>query len=268
MATEIVAALDESGASKLVQDAQVALGTLADSGSESLGPFTASWGASASFSGGTIDLIPPDIIRIDTMQMNYNLNFTFEIDLSDFLPDVCLPQVCIPIPFDGKLCTPKVCIDWPTIPIPFNYSDSLTFTADFKLNVFLDGTDWKVDIVIDGVPFLQISPAAAAILAALSVAIAAALALVPFIGPFLAAAVIVIINTIGIAGVLGLLGAILTPFVSGLSLNVYKQPQLFNVLPAAGPTLPAANITLDLVEAEVLGSDEDELVFSANISPA
>jgi hypothetical protein len=31
---------------------------------------------------------------------------------------------------------------------------------------------------------------------------------------------------------------------------------------------PAANITLDLVEAEVIGSDEDELVFSADISPA
>lgn len=268
MAKEIVAALDESGATKLVHDAQTALGTVGDSDSGSLGPFTANWGASASFSGGSIDLIPADTIRIDSMQMNYNLNFSFSVDLSDFLPDFCLPRVCIPIPFDGRLCTPRICVDWPTITIPFNYSDSLTFSADFKLDVYLDGTDWKVDIVVDGVPFLQISPTAAAILAALSLAVAAALAPIPFIGPFLAAAALVIINTIGIAGVLGLLGAILTPFVSGLRFNVYEQPQLFNVLPAAGPLDPAANITLDLVESEVRGSDEDELVFSADISPA
>ena len=268
MAKEIIAALDESGATKLVHDAQSALGTVGDSGSESLGPFTASWGASASFTGGSIDLIPAETIRIASMQMNYNLNFSFEVDLSDFLPDFCLPQVCVPIPFDGKLCTPKICVDWPTISVPFNYSDSLTFSADFKLDVYLDGSDWKVDIVVDGVPFLQISPAAAAILAALSLAIAAALAPIPFIGPFLAGAVVVFINTIGIAGVLGLLGAIITPFVSGLRFNVYKQPKLFNVLPAAGPLDPAANITLDLVESEVRGSDEDELVFSADISPA
>lgn len=268
MADEIIAALDESGATSLLQDAQAALGTVGNSGSGSLGPFTASWGASASFSGGTVDLIPPDIIRIATMQMNYNLNFSFQIDLNKFLPSFCLPRVCVRIPFVGRVCTPRICISWPTITVPLSYSDSLTFSGDFRLVVFQSGPDWKVDVEIVGVPFLQISPAAAAILAALSLVVAALLAPIPFIGPFLAAAAILIINTIGIAGVLGLLGAILTPFVSGLRFNVYSQPKLFNVLPAAGPLDPAANITLDLVEAEVVGSDEDELVFSANISPA
>lgn len=268
MANEIIAALDETGATTLLHQAETALGTIARSGSGSLGPFTASWGASVSFSGGTVDLIAPDIIRIATMQMNYSLSFSFQIDLNDFLPTFCLPRVCVHIPFDGNLCTPKICVSWPTITIPFSYSDSLTVSGDFKLAIYQSGTDWKVDVVVVGVPFLQISPAAAAILAALSLVVAAVLAPIPFIGPFLAGAAILIINTIGVAGVLGLLGAILTPFVSGLTFNVYSQPQLFNVLPAGGPIDPPANIRLDLVEAEVVASDEDELVFSADISPA
>lgn len=268
MAEEIIAALDESGATTLLHDAQAALGTLGGSGSGSLGPFTASWGASASFSGGTVDLIPPDIIRIATMQMNYTLSFSFQIDLNDFLPSFCLPRVCVRIPFVGRVCTPRICVSWPTVSIPLSHSDSLAVSGDFRLAVYQSGPDWKVDVVIVGVPFLQISPAAAAILAALSVVVAAVLAPIPFIGPFLAAAALLIINTIGVAGVLGLLGAILTPFVSGLRFNVFSQPQLFNVLPAGGPLDPAANITLDLVEAEVVATNEDELVFSANISPA
>jgi hypothetical protein len=268
MAEEIIAALDETGATKLVHQAQAALGTLPTSGSGNLGPFSATWGASASFSGGTIDLIPNDTVRISTMQLNYNLNFSIKVDLNDFLPTFCLPRVCLKIPFDGKICTPKICISWPTITIPLSYSDAVTFTADFRLDIYEDPPNWKVDIVVVGVPFLQISPAAAAILAALSLVVAALLAPIPFIGPFLAGAAIIIINTIGIAGMLGFLGAILTPFISGLRFSVYKQPKLFNVLPAAGALNSPANITLDLVEAEVIGSDEDELVFSANISPA
>jgi hypothetical protein len=268
MAEEIIAALDETGATKLVHTAQAALGTLPASGSGTLGPFGASWSASASFSGGSVDLIPPDIIRISNMQLNYSLGLSVQVNLNAILPTFCLPRVCIPIPFDGKLCTPKICITWPTVSIPVSHSDALTFSADFRLDIYESPPDWKVDVVIVGVPFLQTSPAAAALLAALSVAVAAVLAPIPFIGPFLAVAAIIIINTIGVAGMLGLLGALLTPFVSGLRFTVYKQPKLFNVLPAGGALNPPANITLDLVEAEVIGTDEDELVLSANISPA
>lgn len=268
MAEEFIAALDEGGATKLVQDAQTQLGTLSDSGSDSLGPFVASWGASASFSGGSIDLIPSDTIRIDTMQMDFSLNFSFGIDLGDFLPEFCLPQICIPIPFDGSLCTPKICVEWPTISVPVSYSDSITFTADFELDIFLNSGNWNVDIVIQDVPFLQLSPIAAAILTTLGLVLGAVLAPIPFIGPFLAVLVPVLLATIGVAGMLGWLGAILTPFVSGLRFNLYKQPQLFNVLPAGGALDPAVNITLDLIEAEIMGSDEDELVISANVSPA
>jgi hypothetical protein len=151
------------------------------------------------------------------------------------------------------------------VTIPVSYSDSLQFTADFTLDVHLSAGQWLVDVVIVGVPSLTISAAAAAILSGIGIAAAAILAPIPFIGPFLAAAVLLITNTIAIAGVTGFLGQILTLFVSGLRFNIYKQPQLFQVLPASGPFDPAVNVTIALITADVEASDKNELVLTADI---
>lgn len=264
---DIVVAADEVAATKLVHDGEMALGTVSESGSGSLGPFTASWNASAHLANGSIDLIAPDVIRIADCELHYSLGFTFSFDLSSILPDFCLPQICVWIPFVGTVCTPKICIDWPTISIPVSYSDMVKFTADFSLNVYLSGGNWNVDIVIVGIPSLAIGPAAAAILVAIGTAAGLALLVVPFIGPFLAGAVIAITAAIGIAGITGLLGPILSLFVSGLSFNVYKQPKVFEVLPAALPLDPAVKVNIDSVTAAVVASDEDELVLTADISP-
>lgn len=265
---DIIAAADEVAATKLLHDAETALGTQSRSGSGSLGPFSATWGASVHFSNGAIDLIPPNIIRIANCEFNFSLSFGFSIDLNSFLPQICLPRICVRIPFIGRVCTPGICIAWPTIPLPtITYSDMIRFSGDFTLNVALVGVMWKVDAVVVGIPLLQLSPAAAAILLLIGSTVAAAVVWVPFIGPLLAGLVIAITAAIGIAGVTGLLGPILTPFVSGLSFNVYNQPKLFPVLPAAGPLDPPVNVTLDLVTASVQGSDEDELVLTADISP-
>jgi hypothetical protein len=262
---DIIAAADEFAATKLVHDAEASLPPLSKSGSGNLGPFTVSYNASASFSGGSVSLSPPNIIHLDNVQMHYSVGFTFSIDLNDFLPSFCLPQVCIPIPFDGDLCTPKICITWPTISVPVSHSGTVNFSADFALNVHLSGGNWLVDIVVVGIPFLQIDAEAAAILAAIGAALSLAMLAIPFIGPFLAAAVAVIVAAISIAGVTGLLGPILTPFVSGLTFTVYKQPQLFQVLPPALPDA-AVNVNLDLVTADVESSDKNELVINVNIS--
>ena len=138
---DLIAAADEGAANKLVQQGQTALGTLSENGSSSLGPFDASWNASASFSNGSVNLLSPDIIRIQNMDINYSLGLTVGIDLSTILPDFCLPQICVSIPFIGRVCTPRICIDWPTISVPVNHSDSIAFTADFRLNPHLDGSD-------------------------------------------------------------------------------------------------------------------------------
>jgi len=263
---EITVAADETAATRLVAFGQSVFGTQSTSGSGSLGPFTASYSASASFSGGTVDLIAPDIIRIANCVLNYSLSLTFSIDLNQILPSFCLPRICINIPFIGKVCTPRICITWPTISVPVSHSGTILFTADFKLNVRLSGSDWIVEIIVVGIPSLQIGPAAAAILTAIGVALAAALAVVPFIGPFLAVAALAITALIGIAGLTGFLGAILTPFVSGLTFTLYQQPRVFVVIPAALPDA-AVDIVIDSLTASVVSSNEDELVLAADISP-
>jgi len=263
---DIIAALDETAANVVVPRAVNTLPPLSGSGSGSLGPFTASWSASATLSNGSVDLIPPppDVIRITNCRLDYSLSFSFSIDLS-FL-NFCLPRICITIPFIGRVCTPRICITFPTITVPVSHSSFVVFTADFRLNVHLTGGNWLVDAVVVGVPSLQISAAAAALLVAIGAAISAALLLVPGIGPILALAAAAIIAAIGIAGVTGLLGPILTPFVSGLTFNLITQPQVFEVLPAA-PGEAAVNVTLDSLAATLVASPgEDELRVDADIS--
>lgn len=264
---DILLAADETAATQLVADAQATLGTIGDSGSGSLGPFDANWSANVNFTGGTVDLLTPDIVRLADVNMNFSLSFSFSIDLSDILPDFCLPQVCISIPFIGEVCTPEICVDWPTIgPIPINYSDTLKFTSDFRLVTQLDGAEWVISIEIVGIPNLQFGPIAAAILVLLGAAITPFLLVVPFIGPFLAIAVNGILALIGIAGLTGFLGPILSLFVSGLTFEIYRQPQLFEVLPASLPLDPQVAFIIDNMAAEVRSSDEDELVVTVEIS--
>ena len=111
---DITAAIDETAANQLLDTAIALIPPQSTSGSASLGPFVAAYSASATFTGGNVDLIAPGTIRIADLQVNWNLNFSFGFDLSTILPDFCLPQVCIPIPCVGTVCTPKICIDWPT----------------------------------------------------------------------------------------------------------------------------------------------------------
>ena len=265
--TDITLAADQAAATKLLHDAETALGTRSTGPQGgSLGPFSATFSASASFSGGAIDLIAPNIIQLTNCNFNYSVDLSLSVDLNSILPSFCLPQICIPIPFDGDICTPKICISWPTITIPVSYSDTITFTADFTLNAHLSGATWLVDVVIVGIPALDLSPAAVAILAAIAGAVTPILLAIPFIGLFLALGVDAILAAIGIAGLLGLLGPLLTPFVSGLTFNIYNQPKVFQVLPNSSPIDPAVNINLDLIQAAVLASDKNELVLTANIS--
>ncbi len=82
---DILVAVDETAANSLIHTAESALGTLNRSGSGALGPFAATWSASATVSGGTVDLIAPDIVRIADVRVDYAVNFGFSIDLNDFL---------------------------------------------------------------------------------------------------------------------------------------------------------------------------------------
>jgi hypothetical protein len=265
---EIIAALDETGAQKLLNLAVASIGPQSTSGSGNLGPFIASYNVNAVLSNGTVDLIPPNTIRIADLRLDWNVNLSFGIDLGLILPEFCLPQICIDIPCVGEVCTPKICIDWPSITVPVSFGDFLKTTADFGLLVNLTGGNWKVEVQIQGVPNLQFGATSAALLAAIGLAVTPILLAIPFIGPFLAIAVNTILAIIAVAGVTGFLGPIITPFISGLKFKVYEQPQLFEVLPAAGPADPKVDVTIDAITAVVAHNGaEDELMLTADISP-
>ncbi len=119
--SDIIAAADQSAATTLLHDAETTLGTLSKSGAGGLSPFVAGYSATVSFSGGNVDLIPPNVIQLSNCHVNYSLSLSFGLDLNDILPSFCLPQVCI-----FGWCTPKICVSWPTVTIPVSFSDSLT----------------------------------------------------------------------------------------------------------------------------------------------
>jgi hypothetical protein len=264
---DITSAIDETGANVVVPRAVASLPLPSQSGSGNLGPFGASWSATGMLSGGMVDLIPPppDVIRITGLRLDYTVGLTLSVDLS-FL-NFCLPQVCVNLPFIGRVCTPRVCVTFPTISIPVSFSSFVNFDADFRLSIHLTGATWFIDAVVVGVPFLQLSPAAAALLSAVGLAAGAALIGIPFIGPILAGAVIAITSGIGLAGVLGLLGPLISPFVAGLTFNIAQVDKVFEVIPAALPD-PAVDIVIDNITAMLDGSGgEDELVVTVDVSP-
>jgi hypothetical protein len=265
--SDVIAAIDETAANVIVPSTVASLPPMSRSGSGNLGPFSLSWNATATLSAGTVDLIPPptDVIRLNNGRVNYTLGLSLSIDLS-FL-NFCLPQVCVTLPFIGRVCTPKICITFPTITVPVSHSSFVAFTVDLRLATALVAGNWNVDAIVVGVPSLVLGPAATALIAAIGAAVTAALLLVPFIGPLLALASAVIFGAFTLANVLNLLGPILTPFVSGLRVPIYKQPQMFQLL-AATPIDPAVFVRLDSVLAALDGSaGEDELVLTVDISP-
>ncbi|MEH6829460.1 MAG: hypothetical protein V7661_01355 [Sulfitobacter sp.] len=267
--SDILVAADENTATDLVTAAVNTFGALSSSGTDSLGPLNANWTAGVSFIPGGVSLREPDIVRLSNMQVNFSASVGISIDLNDFLPDFCLPRICIRIPFVGRVCTPEICIDWPTINLPtVSHSGNLNFTSDFRALTSIDGSDWKVEIEIVNIPNLSLDAFTTVLIAGLVSATALALLAVPFIGPFLALATVAIGAIFTVAALTGLLGPILSLFLSGLAFEIYKQPRVQEILPANGLTDPQVAIRIDSLGAAVESSDEDELVLTADISPA
>lgn len=262
--SDITAAADETAATTLMHNGMTTLGTVSRSGSSNLGPFTASYSASGSLANGTVDLIVPNVVRLNNVELHYALNFTFSLDLNRILPHICLPRVCIPF---TNICTPRVCITWPTISVSVGHSGVVRATANFGLNVHQGGGNWLVDVTVVSVSNLQLDAEGSAIIAAIGVALALVLAPIPFIGPFLALATSLILGALALATVTGWLGPILTPFIAGRTINIYSQPRTFPLLPAGGPIDPPVNVTLANVTAAVENHPpEDELVIRVDIA--
>jgi len=262
---DITAAADESAATRLLGIAEAALGTQKSGpGTGSLGPFSASYSAQASFSGGAVNLKPPNIIELAGCNLAYSVSVSFTLDISKLLPQICIPPNCI-----LNFCTPQICLPYPPpITVPsVNIGDTVTFSADFHLNPHLVGPDWLIDVKINSIPQLRFGPGTAGALATIGGAlVAAALAEGGVYGPALAVALGLLLAAIGVAGLEGFLGPILTPFVSGLTFTIYDQPQLYPAIPAAGPFDPVVDVTITALDAVVQATDKNELVITASIA--
>lgn len=268
---DITVAADEAAATELVHDAEATLGNFSQSSTGSLGPFNTHCNASGYFSGGKVDLIPASqTIRVINCELHYKLSFTISINLNNILPTFCLPQVCFTIKIFKKkftFCTPKICITWPTISLTVPVTDVARFTADFRLNVYQAGSVWHVDGVLLGMPNLQLGQTASAILVAIGLALGAVLWPIPFIGPFLAVAVAGILAAIGILGVTGWLGPVLSALVGNLTLPLYRHSRIFPAFPPDPPKyLQPVNVIIERVTAHIAGSDKDELVVGVEYS--
>lgn len=267
---DIEAAVDERGANIVMHHAQAALGVLHKTGSGSLGAFHTNWNASASFKGGSVDLIPSKTIRLKDFEMHWSVNASVVIDLNKILQPIKISPPCITFKIfkkTYKICPPSFTIHFPTVTIPVGHSDVMKLTADFELGAFLDAADyWNVTAKILGVPSLQLGPGSAALLVALGLAASAVLAPIPFIGPFLAGAVVVITATIGIAGMTGFLGTILSQFVTGLTFLITREPRIFTLLAASSPIDPAVMMRFNELRASIVGTDEDELLIQTDLA--
>ncbi len=265
--SDLTTAIDETAANIVVPRALALQNLQPQTGSSSLGPFGVSWSAGGTLSGGTVDLIPPpaDVIRVDDCRLNYTLGLTLSLDLG-FL-DFCLPQICVRIPFIGRVCTPRICVTFPTITVPISHSGTVDFGVDLRLDATLVGSTWRVEAVLIAVPTLSLGASGALLVAAIGAAVSLALLAVPFIGPLLALASAVVFGAFSLANVLGLLGTILTPFIAGLRILLREQPRFTQIMAAAG-TDPAVFIRIDALDAVLDGSaGEDELIITADIAP-
>lgn len=266
--SEIVAAIDEGAAQQLFDTEIASLGMQSTSGSSMLGPFAVSYAVSGTLTNGSIDLIAPATVEVKDLRLDWHVDLSFQLDIGDFIPDIHIPQVCIHIPCVGDVCTPKIDIVWPTVTVPISFGDFLKTTVDLGIALSLVSGVWKVEGVVQGIPNLQFGASTAALLAAIGLAVSAAVAWVPLIGPFLAGLVVAVVAAVGIAGLTGLLGPIITPFISGTRFPITEVPALFEVLPAAGPFDPAVFVTVESLGAEVQHNPpEDELVVLADIKP-
>jgi hypothetical protein len=272
---DITAAMDEHAATQVIGAAQASLGTLTNNGSSTFGPFTASFGASGTFSGAVVHLYPPNVVQIAGCSLNYTVAFNLSFDLSNIIPNLYIPGWSWSFTIKlGKFWQKTITIsippwsyNWPTVTIPVSFSDTVQFAANYKLVTQYIPPRWHVDAVILAVPQLQTTPAASALLILIGAATAPALIGIPFIGPFLAGAVLGITNTVGIAGAANFLGVMITPLVAGTRFPIYDQPEPFPLLPATGPIDPTVFIHINSINAAVVHSGEPELVLSINVSP-
>ncbi len=261
---DLIMAVDQTTLNSLIaaeeKDLQLGPKTL----TRNFGPFFVQASTSAKIPQGTLSLFPPNVFRLNSLELDYHLSLSFGVNLDDILPRLCIPSVCI-----FGFCTPEICTSWGSISVPVSTSGSVTTTADFTTDIYLDNNtnQWKLDIILGTIGQLDLSAQAAALLVVIQTAVEAALLLVPFIGPFLSLAVGIIMAAFDVAALAGFLGDLLTLLLKGTRINIFKHDKVVTMLDASTTgQYPAVKVSLDALSGTVAASDKTELVLTGSMS--
>jgi len=270
MAKHLIAAIDEDGAEKIVSGLVEGL-----SGSTSGSKYGFSYSIAWEFFPGDFELVDAgDIIRLREWHVHTDISFGWSFDLSDILPDVCTPRICVWVPFVGTVCTPRVCIDWPTIgfiiPLPTIISE---VSVDFSMKVEHDevASQWVIKGMVNPLTLdIDIVDYADTAKQLFEDKLDAKLSGIPGIGPYLADAIAWILGTV-LDLIDDLFEFLLTALsdslglhpVLGIGFELHREDEIFEILSASEPQ-PAVTVRIADLDAEI--TSDKELVVSANIA--
>jgi len=270
-------AVSEPGVNVVLHKA-IALARGSKSDSASWGPFQVGYSATIALSGGvaTLENAPANKIDLQNLNVTGSVSAFFSFDLGRILPKICIPpfQVCVNIPFLGRVCTPQICITWPSINVGVSLPFAFGLDVSFGFRVDDLGSRWGIVLLIDPFsPRFDLSPMGAAIIAAIQNDVSNRLRQIP-LGRLLAGLVNTVIGAFSgvLSVVLGAFGGLLNLVLSLLDLlNVnipftlltFDKTQTF--VPVNVPLIGDApvNMNLAVLQAQVL---DHELVAEGQLA--
>lgn len=272
MAKHLIAAIDEDGAEKIVSGL---VAGLSDSKSDSALGF--SYEIAWEFFPGDFELVDSgDIIRLREWDIRTDISFGWSFDLSNILPDICTPRICIKTWF-GKVCTPRLCIDWPTIGVNVSLPTIVSEVSfDFSLQIQYDAAanQWVIKAVVNpltaDIDIIDVANTAVAAKRKFEDSLGIKLSNIPLIGPFLEDAADWILSEVldSIDDLLESLSTWLSDSlrlhpVLGIGFELHRADEIFEILPTSG-TEPA--IMVRIIDLDVDITSDRELVVSADIT--
>lgn len=277
MAKHLIAAIDEDGAEKIVSGLVTGL-----SDSESDSAYGFSYSIAWEFFPGNFELVDSgDIIRLREWHIHTDISFRWSYDLSDIIPDIEIPPVCVDIPTPWgtiRVCTPGyTLVDWPTIsvrvPLPTIVSE---VSFDFSLQIQHDSAanQWVIKAVVNpltaDIDLIDVEGTAVAARQEFEDALHLELSNIPGIGPYLDTvtdwvfgAVLDLIDDLLECLSTWLSDSLTLHPVLGFGFELHRVDEIFEILPASEPE-PA--VTVRIADLDVDITSDKELVISADIA--
>lgn len=265
-----LAAVDEDGAERIVSGFVTGL---SDSKSDSAYGF--SYNISWEFIPGDFELVPAgDIIRLSEWHIHTDISFGWECDLNNLLKRICIPEICVDLPFIGTVCSGGWCLDWPTISVTVSLPTFISeVSVDFSVKVEHDiaASQWVIkgafNALTTDIDIIDLADTAKRLF---EDTLGDVLSGVPYIGPYLEDVIEQILDATldsiddldrdlrkWLSESLGL-----HPVLS-IGFELHRVDEIFEILPASGPEPP---VTVRITDIDVEITSDKELVVRVDIA--